>query len=178
MPLTDRHEMIRHTARSFAEKEIRPVAAKLDDEEAFPDALYRKMAEIGLFGVSVPEEDGGVGADMLAFAIVMEEIARGYSSLADELGNVEMVGTLLSRFGTPGQKERYLAPLLVRPLCLRLRHYRGRSGIRRGGDPDHRAARRRWLGLSAARRCGSTTRRIATSPWCWRGRTRKPAIAA
>jgi alkylation response protein AidB-like acyl-CoA dehydrogenase len=51
-------------------------------------------------------------ADMLAFAIVMEEIARGYSSLADELGNVEMVGTLLSRFGTPGQKERYLAPLL------------------------------------------------------------------
>ena len=57
MPLTDRHEMIRHTARSFAEKEIRPVAAKLDEEEAFPDALYRKMAEIGLFGVSLP--DGG-----------------------------------------------------------------------------------------------------------------------
>ena len=112
MPLTDRHEMIRHTARSFAEKEVRPVAAKLDEEEVFPDALYRKMAEIGLFGVSVPEEDGGVGADMLAFAIVMEEVARGYSSLADELGNVEMVGTLLSRFGTPAQKERYLAPLL------------------------------------------------------------------
>jgi alkylation response protein AidB-like acyl-CoA dehydrogenase len=112
MLLTERHEMIRATAHAFAEKEIRPVAKKLDEEEVFPTELYRGMAKIGLFGVSVPEEDGGVGADMLAYAIVMEEIARGYSSLADELGNVEMVGTLLSRLGTPEQKARYLKPLL------------------------------------------------------------------
>jgi alkylation response protein AidB-like acyl-CoA dehydrogenase len=105
--------MIRHTARSFADKEIRPVAAKLDEEEVFPAELYRRMAEIGLFGCSIPEEDGGVGADTLAFAIVMEEISRGYASLADELGNVEMVGSLLSRLGTPQQKELYLAPLLA-----------------------------------------------------------------
>jgi alkylation response protein AidB-like acyl-CoA dehydrogenase len=70
------------------------------------------MAELGLFGIGLPEADGGVGADTLAYAIVMEEVSRGYASLADELGNVEMVGTLLSRYGTPEQKARYLAPLL------------------------------------------------------------------
>lgn len=112
MPFTDQHEMIRATAHSFAEKEIRPFAQILDEEEAFPAELYSRMAQIGLFGISVPVEDGGVGADMLAFAIVMEEIARGYSALADELGNVEMVGTLLSRLGTDVQKQRYLKPLL------------------------------------------------------------------
>jgi len=110
--LADRHEMIRETAHAFCEREIRPVAAALDEAEEFPAALYCRMAEIGLFGISLPEADGGVGADMLAYAIVMEEIGRGYASLADELGNVEMVGTLLSRYGTPAQKERYLAPLL------------------------------------------------------------------
>jgi hypothetical protein len=104
--------MIRNTARAFTEREVRPAAVTLDEEEAFPAKLYRRMAEIGLFGVGLPEADGGVGADVLAFAVVMEEVARGYASLADELGNVEMVGSLLSRFGTAGQKARYLAPLL------------------------------------------------------------------
>jgi alkylation response protein AidB-like acyl-CoA dehydrogenase len=110
--ISERHSMIRDTAHSFCEREIRPVADALDEAEVFPEKLYSRMAEIGLFGVSLPDSDGGVGADMLAYAIVMEEIGRGYASLADELGNVEMVGTLLSRYGTPEQKSRYLDPLL------------------------------------------------------------------
>ncbi|HMN84653.1 MAG TPA: acyl-CoA dehydrogenase family protein [Bauldia sp.] len=113
METSERHDMIRATARAFADNEIRPVAAKLDQEETYPLDIYRKAAKTGLFGASIPEEDGGVGADMLAFAIVMEEISRGYAAVADELGNVEMVGTLLSKHGTPEQKERYLKPLLA-----------------------------------------------------------------
>jgi alkylation response protein AidB-like acyl-CoA dehydrogenase len=111
-PDADRHVMIRDTARAFTEREVRPAAVMLDEEEVFPAKLYRRMAEIGLFGAGLPLEEGGGGADTLAFAIVMEEVARGYASLADELGNVEMVGSLLSRFGTAEQKAHYLAPLL------------------------------------------------------------------
>jgi len=110
--LTDRHQMIRSAASAFANKEIRPVAAQLDEAEEFSSRIYRKMADAGFFGIAIPEVDGGVGADTLAFAVVMEEISRGYASLADELSNVEMVGSLLANFGTSEQKEHYLAPLL------------------------------------------------------------------
>ena len=112
MYLTDRHQMIRSAASAFANKEIRPVAAQLDEAEEFSSRIYRKMADAGFFGIAIPEVDGGVGADTLAFAVVMEEISRGYASLADELSNVEMVGSLLANFGTSEQKEHYLAPLL------------------------------------------------------------------
>src|SRR5690606_29096115 len=113
MDTGERYEMIRETARAFAEKEIRPVAAQLDADEAFPTEIYRNAARTGIFGVSLAEEEGGVGADMLAYAIVMEEISRGYAAIADEHGNVEMVGSLLAEHGTPEQKERYLKPLLA-----------------------------------------------------------------
>ena len=112
METSERHEMIRATARAFAEKEIRPVAAQLDADEVFPTEIYQKAAKTGFFGVSIPESEGGVGADVLAFSIVMEEISRGYAAVADELGNVEMVGGLLAKHGTSEQKERYLKPLL------------------------------------------------------------------
>ena len=113
MYLTERHAMMRDTARAFADREIRPQAARLDEAEEFSHTLYRKMAAAGFFGIAIPEAEGGVGADTLAFAVVMEEVSRGYASLADELGNVEMVGGLLAKFGTPAQKARYLALLLA-----------------------------------------------------------------
>lgn len=109
----DDHALIRAAARAFADKEIRPYAAALDEEEAFPAEIYRKAAKAGFFGVSLPESDGGIGLDHLAYAIVMEEISRGYASVADELGNVEMIGNLLVGLGTPDQKKRYLGPLLA-----------------------------------------------------------------
>ncbi len=70
------------------------------------------MARLGLFGITVPERLGGVGADVVSYAIVMEELSRGYASVADQCGLVELVATLLAEHGTPAQQERYLAPLL------------------------------------------------------------------
>src|SRR5690606_24731290 len=105
-------QLIRSAANAFADKEIRPVAARLDEEEAFPADIYRKAAEAGFFGISLPESEGGIGQDVVAYAIGMEEFSRGYASVADELGNVEMIGTLLANLGSPEQKERYLEPLL------------------------------------------------------------------
>ncbi|MFC4166261.1 acyl-CoA dehydrogenase family protein [Teichococcus aestuarii] len=109
---TEWHAALRDAARRFAEAEVAPLAAALDEEERYPEALYRRLAGAGLFGVSVPEALGGAGADVLAYALVMEELSRGYASVADQVGLVELLGTLLTEHGTPAQQERYLRPLL------------------------------------------------------------------
>jgi alkylation response protein AidB-like acyl-CoA dehydrogenase len=106
------YEQIRETASRFADEVVRPAAADLDREQRFPDEIYREMAGLGLFGIAVPEEDGGVGLDALAYAIVMEELSRGYASIADQCGLVELITTLLSRHGTADQKARYMASVL------------------------------------------------------------------
>ena len=112
MYLSEDHEAIREMAHDFAENEIRPVANDLDESERFPEEIYAKMAEVGLFGICAPEEWGGAGCDVLTYAVVMEELSRGYSSVADQCGLVELIATLLSEHGTDAQKEKYLRPLL------------------------------------------------------------------
>jgi alkylation response protein AidB-like acyl-CoA dehydrogenase len=110
--LSDIHLALRDAARRFAEAKIAPLAATLDEEERYPSDLYRELASLGLFGITVPEALGGAGADALAYALVMEEISRGYASVADQVGLVELLGTLLTQHGTPAQQETYLRPLL------------------------------------------------------------------
>ncbi|MBV9245764.1 MAG: acyl-CoA dehydrogenase family protein [Methylobacteriaceae bacterium] len=109
---SDRHRMMRESARAFAEREIRPVAGDLDESERFPAAVYDRLAALGMFGITVPEPLGGAGADVASYACVMEELSRGYASIADQCGLIELVGTLLAEHGTPEQQARYLAPLL------------------------------------------------------------------
>ena len=110
--LSDVHSALRDAARRFAEREVAPLAAELDESERYPAELYGRLAQAGLFGITVPETLGGVGADVLAYALVMEELSRGYASVADQVGLVELLGTLLSQHGTPAQQAEYLAPLL------------------------------------------------------------------
>lgn len=107
-PLLDAeiYDQIRETARRFAEDVVKPAAGDLDRDEAFPADIYRRMGELGLFGITVPEEHGGAGLDTFAYATVMEELSRGYSSVADQCGLVELIGTLLTRYGTPEQLKR------------------------------------------------------------------------
>nr|WP_320109581.1 acyl-CoA dehydrogenase family protein [Bosea sp. NBC_00550] len=100
------YDQIRETARRFAEEVVKPVAADLDRDETFPAEIYARMGELGLFGITVPEEYGGAGLDTFAYAIVMEELSRGYASIADQCGVVELIGTLLTRYGTPEQLRR------------------------------------------------------------------------
>ena len=110
--LSDTHLALRNAARRFAEVEIAPVAAALDEEERYPADLYRQLASLGLFGITVPEALGGTGGDALAYALVMEEMSRGYASVADQVGLVELLGTLLTQHGTAAQQDSYLRPLL------------------------------------------------------------------
>ena len=110
--LAERHRLIGETVRRFADRRIRPVAGELDETEAFPADLYGEMAGLGLFGIAVPEKLGGAGGDVLAYAVVMEELGRGYASVADQCGLVELVAALLAEHGSAAQQARYLRPLL------------------------------------------------------------------
>jgi alkylation response protein AidB-like acyl-CoA dehydrogenase len=112
MYTNEQHEAIRDMTHDFAEKEIRPFANELDESERFPAEIFEKMGELGLFGICVPDEWGGAGCDVLSYAIVMEELSRGYSAIADQCGLVELISTLLNQYGTDAQKEKYLRPLL------------------------------------------------------------------
>ena len=112
MQLSEAHLEIRAQARRFADEVIRPVASELDQTERFPAEIYARMAELGLFGITVADADGGAGADALAYALVMEELARGYAAIADQCGLVELVGGLLAQHGSADQKAKYLGPLL------------------------------------------------------------------
>ncbi|MCT7666070.1 acyl-CoA dehydrogenase family protein [Shinella kummerowiae] len=104
MYLTETQEQVRDMARAFADETIRPLAEELDREERFPADLYDEMAKLGLFGIGVPEALGGPGFDTLTYALVMEELSRGYASVADQCGLVELISSLLVRHGTENQQ--------------------------------------------------------------------------
>ncbi len=106
------HELVRQTIRDFAEREIKPVARGLDDKEEFSVELTLKMAEIGLFGMTVPEKLGGQGMDTLSYIIAVEELARVDGSQAATIAahNSLGIGPIL-KFGTKDQKEKYLPQL-------------------------------------------------------------------
>ncbi len=110
--LSEEQAQVREMVRRFADDVVRPVATELDTTERFPEEIYRQMAELGLFGITAPSELGGAGMDTLAYALVMEELARGYASVADQCGLVELIASLLTCHGTGAQQERYLGPVL------------------------------------------------------------------
>jgi alkylation response protein AidB-like acyl-CoA dehydrogenase len=110
--LTREQKMIRKEVRRFAEKEIGPVAGELDEKEAFSAELTRKMGDIGLFGMFVPDAFDGQAMDYLSYIIAVEEIARVDGSQAATIaaGNSLGIGPIYY-FGTDAQKEKYLPPL-------------------------------------------------------------------
>jgi alkylation response protein AidB-like acyl-CoA dehydrogenase len=110
--LEDHHLMLRDMVREFAEAEIEPVAAELDDREEFPWENAAKMAEIGLFGIPWPEEYGAAGMDLMSSVIVSEELARVDASHSITVGaHTSLCGTPIHRWGTEPQKRKYLTPL-------------------------------------------------------------------
>ncbi len=112
MYLTETHEAVREMTRDFADQVIRPAAESLDRDERFPGEIYDQMAELGLFGIGVPEAMGGPGFDTLTYAVVMEELSRGYASVADQCGLLELISSLLVRHGS--ERQRALLPDILK----------------------------------------------------------------
>lgn len=109
--LSDEQEMFRQVLRDFVEREIKPVARTWEHEGRYPTEIVEKMKEMGLFGITVPEAYGGLGVDMVSFALVFEEISRGWMGIAGILGTHSLSCWLIARYGTEEQKSKYLPDL-------------------------------------------------------------------
>jgi alkylation response protein AidB-like acyl-CoA dehydrogenase len=109
--LSDEQRLLRQTLRAFVDDRIRPVAQELEASGAYPDEIVAGMAGLGLFGLMVPEEYGGMAADMVSLAIVFEEISRGWMGVAGIIGSHSLSCWMIARYGTAEQKARYLPDL-------------------------------------------------------------------
>ncbi len=110
--LAEEHQAVRDMVREFAESEIRPIAARLDETHEFPQENVRKMAELGLLGMIVPEEYGGAGMDYVSYVIAVEELSRACAShgVIASVNNSLVCYPLLT-YGTEEQKREFLVPL-------------------------------------------------------------------
>jgi butyryl-CoA dehydrogenase len=112
LALTETQQMILETARSFAEKELTPIAHKIDKSGEFPKAQVKKLADLGFLGIAVDDKWGGAGLDNLSYAIAMEEISAGCASTGVIMSvNNSLVCDPIGKFGNDEQKNKYLKPL-------------------------------------------------------------------
>jgi alkylation response protein AidB-like acyl-CoA dehydrogenase len=105
---TDEQKAITEMVRQFVDEQILPQAEHYDHEDEFPEPIVDQMRELGLFGVTIPEEHGGMGLDLTTYAMIVEELSRGWISISG-IVNTHFIGSyLLMKFGTDEQKERWL----------------------------------------------------------------------
>ena len=109
--LSEEHQLFCDSLRSFVNREIRPVARDLEASGTYPDKIVEKMKEMGLFGITIPGDFGGMDADLLSMALVFEEISKGWMGIAGILGSHSLSCRMISTHGTPQQKERFLPDL-------------------------------------------------------------------
>ncbi|MFD4442011.1 acyl-CoA dehydrogenase family protein [Nocardia sp. NPDC058519] len=106
--LTEVQTEILTTVRTFVDKEIIPVAQELEHADTYPQAIVDRMAEMGLFGLMIPEEYGGLGESLLTYALCVEELARGWMSISGVINTHFIVAYLLAQHGTVQQRRHFL----------------------------------------------------------------------
>ena len=105
---TDEQQAITEMVRQFVDEQILPNAEHFDAKDEFPEDIVEQMKELGLFGVTIPEEYGGMGLDLTTYTMIVEELSRGWISISGVV-NTHFIGSyLLQKFGTEEQKEKYL----------------------------------------------------------------------
>jgi len=106
--LTEEQQEILKVVRQFVEKEIIPVATDLEHKDEYPTDIVEGLKELGIFGLMIPEEYGGLGESLLTYALVVEEIARGWMSVSGVINTHFIVAYMLIKHGTEEQKQKYL----------------------------------------------------------------------
>ena len=106
--ITDDQKAIVEMVRQFVDEQIIPNAEEYDHEDKFPEPIVEQMKELGLFGVTIPEEYGGMGLDLSTYTLIVEELSRGWISISGVV-NTHFIGSyLLMKFGTDEQKDYFL----------------------------------------------------------------------
>ncbi|HET6728054.1 MAG TPA: acyl-CoA dehydrogenase family protein, partial [Jiangellaceae bacterium] len=106
--LSDVQTEIVATVRSFVDKEILPVATELEHADEYPTKIVEGLKELGLFGITIPEEYGGLGESLLTYALAVEELARGWMSVSGIVNTHFIVAWMLVHHGTDEQRQRLL----------------------------------------------------------------------
>src|SRR3954471_7642969 len=104
--------LVQRTARDYAERVIKPVAAELDREGRFPFEILKGLAELGLMGVNIPAALGGAEAGVVSYALAMMEVSRACASTAVTMAVTNMVAEVIAKFGTDAQRDRYVPKLV------------------------------------------------------------------
>src|SRR3569832_1956232 len=105
---TDEQKAIIEMVRQFVDEQIIPLAEHYDSADEFPEPIVEQMKELDLFNVTIPEEHGGMGLDLTTYAMIVEELSRGWISISGVV-NTHFIGSyLLMKFGTDEQKEYFL----------------------------------------------------------------------
>ena len=106
--MTDDQKAITEMVRQFVDEQIIPNAEEYDHEDKYPEPIVEQMKELGLFGVTIPEEYGGMGLDLTTYTMIVEELSRGWISISGVV-NTHFIGSyLLMKFGSDEQKQTYL----------------------------------------------------------------------
>ena len=106
--LTEDQNEILKAVRQFVDEQIIPVAQELEHADEYPTEIIEGLKELGVFGLTIPEEFGGLGESLLTYALVVEEIARGWMSVSGVINTHFIVAYLLMQHGTEEQKQKYL----------------------------------------------------------------------
>ena len=109
--LNEEQTAFKAVLRDFVEKEIKPVANEWERSGRYPTEIVAGLADMGLFGMTIPEEYGGLDIDMVSFALVFEELARGWMGVAGILGSHSLSCWMIAKHGTEEQKQKYLPEL-------------------------------------------------------------------
>ena len=105
---TETRSQMTNLVREFVRRDVEPVASHYENEDIYPQDLVDKMAEMGLFGIMIPEEYGGLGLDYTTFAMIFEELSRGWMSLTGPIGTHHILAYVISTYGTEEMKQRFL----------------------------------------------------------------------
>lgn len=109
--LTEEQQMFQDVLRSFVSEHIKPVAREYEREGRYPVEIVARMAEMGLFGITVPDDFGGLGLDTVSMSLVFEEISKGWMGVAGVLGSHSLSCRMIANHGTDDQKRRWLPDL-------------------------------------------------------------------
>src|SRR5215216_3017478 len=105
---TDEQKAIIEMVRQFVDEQILPKAGHYDAADEYPEPIVEQMKELGLFGVTIPEEYGGMGLDLTTYVMIVEELSRGWISISGVI-NTHFIGSyLLMKYGTDEQRQKYL----------------------------------------------------------------------
>lgn len=171
--LNDDEAMLVATVRAFIDRDVRPTVREVEHANAYPEAWIEQMKRIGIYGLAIDEEYGGSPVSMPCYVEVTQELARGWMSLAGAMGGHTVVAKLLTLFGTPEQKRKYLPPMATGELraTMALTEPGGGSDLQNmtttalpAADPDTLVVNGSKTWISNARRSGLIALLAKTDP--------------